>query len=117
MIRRLIILLLIVGCGTEPEKIYGCTNPEALNYDETATIDDNCCELIATCMADEEVDTCDEAFDYFCAKTYEAADCLVGNIFVDLWCMSKFWDARSCYEDSCPCSPLDDLLPCPSLPE
>jgi len=43
MIRRLIILLLIVGCGTEPEEIVGCIDSLACNFDEEANnFDDNC---------------------------------------------------------------------------
>ena len=43
MIRRLIILLLIVGCATEPEDIRGCTDSEAGNYNPDANIDDSSC--------------------------------------------------------------------------
>ena len=43
MIRRLIILLLIVGCVTEPEDIRGCTDSEAGNYNPDANIDDSSC--------------------------------------------------------------------------
>ena len=44
MIRRLIILLLIVGCGTEPEDVYGCTDDTACNFNADANIYDNTCE-------------------------------------------------------------------------
>ena len=49
MIRRLIILLLIVGCGTEPEPdVYGCTDLTACNFNADATIfDDSCITPIA----------------------------------------------------------------------
>ena len=41
MIRRLTILLLIVGCWDDPER--GCLDVEACNYAPEATIDDiNC---------------------------------------------------------------------------
>jgi len=43
MIRRLIILLLIVGCGTEPEDVYGCTDKDACNFNSDANIFDNSC--------------------------------------------------------------------------
>ena len=43
MIRRLIILLLIVGCGTEPEDVYGCTDDTACNFDANANIFNNSC--------------------------------------------------------------------------
>jgi len=41
MIRRLIILLLIVGCE-EPSQ-HGCLDSQACNYDTDATIDNNSC--------------------------------------------------------------------------
>ena len=44
MIRRLIILLLIVGCGTEPEDVYGCTDSNAVNFSSNATVSDSTCE-------------------------------------------------------------------------
>ena len=37
MIRRLIILLLIVGCE-EPEDVYGCTDDTACNFNADANI-------------------------------------------------------------------------------
>ena len=43
MIRRLIILLLIVGCGTEPEDVYGCIDATACNYEGDADKDDGSC--------------------------------------------------------------------------
>ena len=55
MIRRLIILLLIVGCEktynvteyTNPN-VYGCTDSTATNFDSTATIFDNTCDNATT---------------------------------------------------------------------
>jgi len=44
MIRRLIILLLIGGCGTEPEDVYGCIDSNAVNYSSNATVSDSICE-------------------------------------------------------------------------
>ena len=49
MIRRLIILLLIVGCFDEYSPIeqgdvYGCTDDTATNYDPAANSDDGSCE-------------------------------------------------------------------------
>ena len=49
MIRRLIILLLIVGCGTEPEDVYGCTVEDACNFNADANIFDNTCIYAETC--------------------------------------------------------------------
>ena len=50
MIRRLIILLLIVGCdnSTESNK-HGCLDGQANNYDATASIDNNTCTYIDSC--------------------------------------------------------------------
>jgi len=50
MIRRLIILLLIVGCdnSTESNK-HGCLDGQACNYDSTASIDNNTCTYIDSC--------------------------------------------------------------------
>ena len=47
MIRRLTILLLIVGCG-DPDK-YGCLDSQACNYDSGATIDNNSCIYETDC--------------------------------------------------------------------
>ena len=47
MIRRLIILLLIVGCE-EPSQ-HGCLDSQACNYDADATIDNNSCEYESDC--------------------------------------------------------------------
>ena len=49
MIRRLIILLLIVGCGTEPEDVYGCTDKDACNFNSDANIFDNSCDYLDEC--------------------------------------------------------------------
>ena len=32
-------------CEPDPEPVYGCTNPEATNYNEAATVDDGSCEF------------------------------------------------------------------------
>ena len=54
MIRRLIILLLIVGCGTEPEDVYGCTNDTACNFNADANIFDNSCiyDVVKDCAGE-----------------------------------------------------------------
>jgi len=51
MIRRLIILLLIVGCEetTAPTPTHGCLDSQATNYDATASIDNNSCTYIDSC--------------------------------------------------------------------
>ena len=45
--KRLIILLLIVGCE-EPAQ-HGCLDGQAANYDATASIDNNTCTYIDSC--------------------------------------------------------------------
>jgi len=47
MIRRLTILLLIVGCD-EPSQ-HGCLDSQACNYDSKATIDNNSCICEVDC--------------------------------------------------------------------
>ena len=51
MIRRLIILLLIVGCDNPiaPTPTHGCLDGQATNYDATASIDNNTCTYIDSC--------------------------------------------------------------------
>ena len=51
MIRRLIILLLIVGCKqtVEPLTKHGCFDSQACNYDADATIDNNSCIYVIGC--------------------------------------------------------------------
>ena len=52
MIRRLIILLLIVGCGIfDEEDVYGCTLSDACNFNANATIFDDTCEY-SSCIFD-----------------------------------------------------------------
>ena len=48
MIRHQAILLalLFLGCSTEPEKVYGCIDIDALNYNEMATVNNGSCEYI-----------------------------------------------------------------------
>ena len=61
MIRRLIILLLIVGCE-EPSQ-HGCLDSQACNYNADATIDNNSCEsdsdCAGVCGGDKLLDNCD----------------------------------------------------------
>ena len=61
MIRRLIILLLIVGCE-EPAQ-HGCLDSQACNYDSGATIDNNSCLYVigcdGVCGSSSVIDECD----------------------------------------------------------
>jgi hypothetical protein len=52
MLRRLIILLFIVGCdnSTESTPTHGCLDGQATNYDATASIDNNTCTYIDSCV-------------------------------------------------------------------
>jgi len=54
MIRRLIILLLIVGCdnSTESEDVYGCTDATACNFNADANIFDNSCIYELDCAGE-----------------------------------------------------------------
>jgi hypothetical protein len=51
-----------IGTCGESEITTGCTDPEACNYDETATADDGSCEYeydcAGTCGGDLEPDRC-----------------------------------------------------------
>ena len=90
MIRRLIILLLIVGCGTEPEDVYGCTDKDACNFNADANIFDNSCgyesDCAGVCGGDAVLDDCgicdnDNANDcYVIPDASEGCD----NIFSDI---------------------------------
>ena len=79
MIRRLIILLLIVGCEgvlVEPEDVYGCTDPSATNYNPAATIEDGSCEDPPTVCFDIEsnLNISDPALTSF-SKYIHVLDC------------------------------------------
>ena len=66
MIRRIIILLFIVGYSTQPQ-IKGCTTATACNYNSTATQDDGSCVAPQGCnewcagdtLSAQELDICD----------------------------------------------------------
>ena len=49
MKKLLIILLLIVGCATEPEDVYGCTDATACNFNADANISSGCEYIIDDC--------------------------------------------------------------------
>ena len=51
--------------------VYGCTNSESLNYDSTATIDDqSCIAIIEGCM-DESANNYDETANFSTECTYK----------------------------------------------
>ena len=52
MKKLLFIALLIVGCSTEPEDVYGCTDSTACNFNPYATISVGCEYIVDDC------DTC-----------------------------------------------------------
>ena len=75
MIRRLIILLLIVGCdnSTEVEDVYGCTIKEACNFNADANIYDGSCDFM-----DFDFDgICDNIDD--CTLLDLEAECYIDN--------------------------------------
>jgi len=43
------ILILFLGCSTEPEVVHGCLDGQACNYNSSATIDNNTCEYMDNC--------------------------------------------------------------------
>ena len=65
MKKLLTILLLIVGCEIEAERIDGCTEPEACNFHPDANVndgscildvdDDDICDNIDDCVGDFDV--------------------------------------------------------------
>ncbi|NQU67205.1 MAG: fibrobacter succinogenes major paralogous domain-containing protein [Candidatus Marinimicrobia bacterium] len=62
-------LILISGCSTEPEDVYGCTDPDALNYNPESTVDDGSCEY--------SIVECDDTITDLDGNVYEAV--LIGN--------------------------------------
>ena len=56
--------------------VYGCTNSESLNYDSTATIDDqSCIAIIEGCM-DESANNYDETANFSTECTYDVYGCM-----------------------------------------
>ena len=49
MKKLLLIVLLIVGCVTEAEDVYGCTNATACNFNADATISVSCEYIVDDC--------------------------------------------------------------------
>ena len=51
------------GSCVYPEPIFGCTDPDAMNYDETATDDDGSCEYLETIPCNGMVILCHRPYD------------------------------------------------------
>ena len=49
MKKLLLFILLIVGCYTEPEDVYGCTDSTACNFNADATISVGCEYIVDDC--------------------------------------------------------------------
>ena len=96
MIRRLIILLLIVGCE-EPSQ-HGCLDSQATNYDADATIDNNSCIYKNGCVDKQATNYDSTAFIDDNSCTY----CEYGD----------YWDVGK--QDCTECESVDD---CPGLCE
>ena len=47
--KYLILIVLFMGCSTEPETTHGCLDSQACNYNSSATIDNNSCEYMDNC--------------------------------------------------------------------
>ena len=47
--KLLLFVLLIVGCDTEPEDVYGCTDSTACNFNADATISVGCEYIVDDC--------------------------------------------------------------------
>jgi hypothetical protein len=89
MKKLILSILLIVGCGTEPEDIRGCTDATACNFNPNATIFDNSCEY-ATCSGCMDINACNynaEAtiIDESCNYPVENYDC-EGNCILESGC-------------------------------
>ena len=61
--KKLLILLLIVGCSTEPEDVRGCTDATACNFNADANIFDNSCNYEDECGVCDSDSTNDGAMD------------------------------------------------------
>lgn len=75
-------------------EVYGCTDPEALNYNPEATIDDGSCEY------EENTGCVDVNIDVFCVDTLSAAYDL--TIAEDPFCCENQWDqlCQTTYADN-----------------
>ena len=64
MKKLLLIVYLIVGCATDPEDVYGCTDSTACNFNVDANIFDNSCiydevkDCAGVCNGDAVEDEC-----------------------------------------------------------
>ena len=48
-LQTILFVLLIVGCSTEPNNIYGCTDDSACNFNADANIPDECIYIVDDC--------------------------------------------------------------------
>ena len=90
--KRLIILLLIVGCGIEPEDVYGCTVEDACNFNADATIfDDSCITPIAgECPEPSLGCTDNQATNYDVEATDDDGSCIYGTAHIEY--ADEHWD-------------------------
>ena len=107
MIRRLIILLLIVGCGTEPEDVYGCTDDTACNFNMDANIYDGSCDF----QDGDNDGICDSIDD--CTVLDLEAECYLdgeGNNYGQGYLPTDFnmGSLESCPDDYYECTTEDD---------
>jgi len=86
----MIIVLLIVGCGTEPEDVYGCTVSSACNFNADANIFDDSClyeyDCNGDCGGNAVLDNCDVCGNDSINDCYVIPDASEGcdNIFSDI---------------------------------
>jgi len=93
MIRRLIILLLIVGCDLlQEEDVYGCTVEDACNFNADATIfDDSCITPIAgECPEPSFGCTDNQATNYDVEATDDDGSCIYGTAHIEY--ADEHWD-------------------------
>ena len=79
--KLLLIILLVVGCEetTEYEKVYGCTDPNAPNFDTDATIFDNSCDYNIYACADSNATN----YNVNVTMTLTAPGCGMGPVIAE----------------------------------
>ena len=76
------------GCETTVEDGYGCTDPNALNYEPTAVINDGSCEYDCNC---------DDVYEPVCALDWATGE----HITYNNWCEATCANAWVVWEGSC----------------